>query len=84
MQALVGWFEVPQKVVQDTPIEVVINPRGSEIRNKKRVWNAGDGRMRLYTIGTGAALERPKEQQTKRAGSIEESFEKAYSRMPLF
>lgn len=75
-------------VIQETPIEVVINPRGAAIRNKKRVWNNGDGRMRLYTVGSGVAVERPREQRGRAAYSIEEAFDQEsferYSRMPLF
>ena len=37
----------------EQPIEIVINPRGSEIRSQCRVWNNGDGRMRLYTVSVG-------------------------------
>lgn len=60
MQVLIGWYEVPQKVVQETPIEVVINPRGAA-RGMKRVWNLGDGRMRLFTVGSSAASRRPRD-----------------------
>ena len=52
-QALIGWYEVPGKEAQEAPIEEVINPRGAALRSKMRVWNNGDGRLRLYTVGSG-------------------------------
>lgn len=83
-QALIGWFEVPFKIVQETPIEVVINPCGSAVRSEKRIWNNGDGRMRLYTVGSGATITLEREPEDRVESSIDDYFGSAYSRMPLF
>ena len=56
----------------------------------RRVWNNGDGRMRLYTVGSGVAVRRPREQKGEKAPDTEEEEEVSdkdfsrYSRMPLF
>ena len=70
---------------QEQPIEIVINPRGSEIRGQRRIWNNGDGRMRLYTVGSGDALTPPADLPLSAVfQSMDETFGNAFSRMPLF
>jgi hypothetical protein len=72
-------------VQQEQPIEIVINPRGSEIRGQRRIWNNGDGRMRLYTVGSGDALMPPADLPRSAVfQSMDETFGNAFSRMPLF
>jgi len=47
-QALVGYLEVPLE--PDEPINLTINPRGHERRMARRVWNKGDGNVKLIVF----------------------------------
>ena len=44
-QVLLGYLRVPES--PDAPLDVVLNPGGAERRAERRVWNNGDGRIKL-------------------------------------
>ena len=44
-QVLLGYLRVPES--PDAPLDVVLNPSGAERRAERRVWNNGDGRIKL-------------------------------------
>ena len=44
-QVLMGYYRVPDSV--DLPLEFVMNPCGAARRAERRVWNAGDRRIKL-------------------------------------
>ncbi len=44
-QVLLGYLRVPES--PDAPLDVVLNPGGEERRAERRVWNNGDGRIKL-------------------------------------
>ncbi len=77
---------MPKKVIQETPIDVVINPRGRALRSEKRVWNKGDGRMRLYTVGSGDAVLRSvyKDPEEVEVLASMDEMKGLFARMPLF
>eukprot|EP00887_Chlorella_sp_A99_P007503 scaffold2.g7503.t1 len=47
-QMLMGYYRLPATAEQ--PLEVVVNPQGEELRTRRQVFNAGDGRCKLLTL----------------------------------
>ena len=51
-QVLLGYLRVPES--PDAPLDVVLNPGGDERRAERRVWNNGDGRIKLARLAPSA------------------------------
>lgn len=51
-----GYYVIPTTV--DRPLSLVVNPRGSDERARKVVWNAGDNRRKLITLAHKAPKSR--------------------------
>ncbi len=48
MQAvLLGYYRIPESA---QGIELVLNPQGADTRSRARVWNSGDGRVKLLLL----------------------------------
>ncbi len=54
VQVLLGYREIPET---EEAIVSVLNPSGAEMRMEKRVWNAGDCRIKLLTYQSSASKE---------------------------
>ncbi len=53
-QVLLGYLRVPES--PDAPLDVVLNPGGEERRAERRVWNNGDGRIKLARLALPLTL----------------------------
>lgn len=45
---LVGFYELPSST--DKPLKLVVNPQGVAARTEKRIWNIGNGRVKLLAL----------------------------------
>lgn len=55
-QTLLGSYIIPATV--DVPLELAVNPWGTEERSRKFVWNSGDNRRKLITLTNKADRQR--------------------------
>ncbi|DBA72591.1 TPA: hypothetical protein ACH3X2_010343 [Trebouxia sp. C0005] len=51
-QVLFGYYIIPTR--PGAPLEVMVNPEGNDARSLKRVWNKGDGLMKLICMAPKA------------------------------
>lgn len=47
-QMLVGFYELPS--ASDEPLQLVVNPQGFSARTEKRIWNVGNGHVKLLAL----------------------------------
>lgn len=45
---LVGFYELPSS--PNKPLKLVVNPQGIAARTEKRIWNIGNGRVKLLAL----------------------------------
>ena len=53
-QVLMGYYRIPAS--PEEPLEVGVNPQGSEARSERVVWNRGDSRCKLIVMAPNSSI----------------------------